>query len=51
MDESTEMFDSSDTKKAKVVFEYELIGGHTNGVNVARFSPNGKYLATGGADQ
>ena len=32
-------------------FVYELHGGHSNGVNIARFSPNGLMLATGGADQ
>ena len=34
----------------KPVFLYELNGSHTSTVNVCRFSPDGKYLATAGDD-
>ena len=36
--------------RIKPVFECELNGAHISTVNVCRFSPNGKYLATGSDD-
>jgi WD40 repeat protein len=32
--------------RIKPEFEYELNGAHISTVNICRFSPNGKYLAT-----
>ena len=36
--------------RIKPVFECELNGAHISTVNICRFSPNGKYLATGSDD-
>ena len=36
--------------RIKPEFEYELNGAHISTVNICRFSPNGKYLATGSDD-
>ena len=36
--------------RIKPIFECELNGAHISTVNICRFSPNGKYLATGSDD-
>ena len=44
--------DPENTSNARIkpVFECELNGAHISTVNICRFSPNGKYLATGSDD-
>ena len=42
--------ENTSNSRIKPVFECELNGAHISTVNVCRFSPNGKYLATGSDD-
>ena len=42
--------ENTSNTRIKPVFECELNGAHISTVNVCRFSPNGKYLATGSDD-
>ena len=42
--------ENTSNSRIKPIFECELNGAHISTVNVCRFSPNGKYLATGSDD-
>ena len=42
--------ENTSNSRIKPVFECELNGAHISTVNICRFSPNGKYLATGSDD-
>ena len=42
--------ENSSNYRIKPIFECELNGAHISTVNICRFSPNGKYLATGSDD-
>ena len=42
--------ENTSNSRIKPVFECELNGAHISTVNMCRFSPNGKYLATGSDD-
>ena len=42
--------ENTSNSRIKPIFECELNGAHISTVNVCRFSPNGRYLATGSDD-